>query len=115
MVLPEYISADVKKYVNTRDWDGVFVYNAFAQHSYGSLATAAGVGETSVNQRNDLEALEDALVSGSFARRILQADADLSQSGWTHEAMHTLSWYHDDARMGANVSVQRWPRAEIRY
>ncbi|MBU2669605.1 RICIN domain-containing protein [Actinoplanes bogorensis] len=74
MVEPGNVPDDVTQYVHPREWDGVFVYNAFRPHAYFSSGAPGphNTGWTSVNARDDLGYNQDAV------------------AGWVHEMLHQL-------------------------
>ena len=96
MVEPFNIPEDVTQYVRPKEWDGVFVYNAFRTHAYFSLGGNGphNTGWSSVNARDDLGYNQDAV------------------AGWVHEMLHQLGeqFYFQQLRVPGAVDLHEGGR-----
>lgn len=89
MVEPGNVPEDVAQYVRPREWDGVFVYNAFRPHAYFSSGSPGphNTGWSSVNARDDLGHHQDAV------------------AGWVHELLHQLGEQYYFQQLGVPGAV----------
>ncbi|TKX24763.1 hypothetical protein C1H76_2938 [Elsinoe australis] len=87
MITPEHLPLDVSRHVSPSLWDGVAIYAGFDEHAMWGTSSAADVGWFSVSHSTNLS-------SGSYA-----------MAAWTHEMLHTMSWYFGDERLGPVAPV----------